>query len=78
MSILVIPSNAGVVAHGCTVYRPISGMECHLSVTSLTTLSENFDSIRYGLNKFQRDNPDAQLRHYQPSQRYALKSRMKH
>lgn len=44
----------------------LSGIERHLSITSLTTLSgKKFSTIRYKLNKFQREYPDAQVRQYQ-------------
>ncbi|MGD8911042.1 MAG: phosphatidylglycerol lysyltransferase domain-containing protein [Chromatiales bacterium] len=46
----------------------LSGIERHLSISHLTTLTgKQFSTIRYKLNKFHRDYPDAHLRLYQPS-----------
>jgi hypothetical protein len=43
----------------------LTGLERHLSVTSLTNLSgKKFSTIRYKVNKFTRDNPSAILRNY--------------
>jgi hypothetical protein len=45
--------------------KRLSGVERHLSVTKLTSLTgKKFSTIRYKLNKFQRDNPEARLRNY--------------
>jgi hypothetical protein len=51
------------------IFEPklLSGIERHLSISRLTTLTgKQFSTIRYKLNKFQRDCPDAFLRFYKP------------
>jgi hypothetical protein len=43
----------------------LTGVERHLSVTNLTKLTgKKFSTIRYKLNKFQRNNPNVVLRDY--------------
>jgi hypothetical protein len=52
------------------LFKPklLTGIERHLSVSSLTTLTgKKFSSIRYKLNKFHREFPNSHLRFYQPS-----------
>lgn len=45
--------------------KRLTGIERHLSISKLTTLTgKKFSTIRYKLNKFQRDNPGAILRPY--------------
>jgi hypothetical protein len=46
----------------------LSGIERHLSISSLTSLTGNqFSTIRYKLNRFRRNYPNVKLRIYQPS-----------
>jgi hypothetical protein len=50
------------------LFKPklLSGVERHLSVTNLISLTgKKFSTIRYKLNKFQREHPGAKLRYYQ-------------
>jgi hypothetical protein len=43
----------------------LTGVERHLSVSKLTSLTgKKFSTIRYKLNKFQRENPEAKVRNY--------------
>jgi hypothetical protein len=51
-----------------SLFKPklLTGIERHLSIASLTSLTgKRFSSIRYKLNKFQREFPNARLRYYQ-------------
>jgi hypothetical protein len=51
------------------LFKPklLTGIERHLSISHLTNLTgKQFSAVRYKLNKFHRDCPDAHLRVYQP------------